>query len=168
MAMGSGNRRGGGTLNEINVTPLVDVMLVLLIVFMVATPIMVENSQRNVDIDLPTTDAKPVTQNQMQTLLVLHEDMRLGLDTGTGAEAEGDTETILATCTGQKVFDVCLKDVTTKLAANSKLQDGRRVYIMADRNLPYGFVVDVMARVKNAGIVNLGMVTNPPPTGEPG
>lgn len=172
MAMGSGGNRRGSVLSEINVTPLVDVMLVLLIVFMVTTPIIVEDMrQRQVDIDLPTTDAKPVTPDSMQTLLILHDDMRVGLDTGGGAVggAEGEkTESELAKCTGEKVFDTCLKDLSTKLAANPKLKDGRRIYIMADRNLPYGFVVDVMARVKKAGIVNLGMVTNPPPTGAPG
>ena len=74
----------------------------------------------------------------------------------------------LATCTGQTTYDDCLDGVAATLGANQKLKDGRRIYIMADRNLPYGFVVDVMARVKKAGIVNLGMVTNPPPSGGPG
>ncbi len=155
MGMSSGGRRGG-SLSEINVTPLVDVMLVLLIVFMVTTPIIVEEAkQRQVEIDLPKTDAPVVTQTDIETIIGIHGDFRVTLDLGEG-------ETDLATCPAKADFEACLKDLGPKLESNPKLQTGRRVFLMADRGLPYGYVVDVMARIKGAGITNLGMVTNPP------
>ena len=157
MAMQGGPNRLG-QLSEINVTPLVDVMLVLLIVFMVTTPIIVEEMQeRKVEVDLPTTNAEPVKPGDMQTILYLHKDYRVALDLGQG-------QTELATCQGAKggEYSGCLATLGPKLKNNKPLQDGRRVFLMADRGLSYGFVVDVMARLKNSGIVNLGMVTNPP------
>ncbi len=156
MAMGS--PKGGRALSEINVTPLVDVMLVLLVVFMVTTPIIVEEmTQRKVEIDLPTTNAQPVKPSELQTILALHKDFRVSLDLG-----EGPTDLVKCTGVDQTAMKACLEPLEPKLKANRPLQDGRRVFLMADRGLPYGFVVDVMARLKNAGIVNLGMVTNPP------
>ena len=156
MAMGS--PKGGRALSEINVTPLVDVMLVLLVVFMVTTPIIVEEmSQRKVEVDLPTTNAQPVKPSELQTILALHKDFRVSLDLG-----EGPTDLVNCTGVDQAAMKSCLEPLEPKLKANQPLQDGRRVFLMADRALPYGFVVDVMARLKNAGIVNLGMVTNPP------
>ena len=154
MSMSSNNR---GALSEINVTPLVDVMLVLLIVFMVTTPIIVEEAaQRKVEIDLPTTNAAPVSKDELKTLMILHPDFKVSLDLG-----EGETE--MADCSQSKgAFDACLSKMSAQIGANERLKDGRRVFLMADRALPYGFVVDVMARLKKAGIGNLGMVTNPP------
>ena len=159
MAMNGPSKRGA--LSEINVTPLVDVMLVLLVVFMVTTPIIVEKvTQRKVEVNLPTTNAKPVKPDELQTLLVLHPSFKIGLDLG-------EDETAVETCPPSKPgYDACMTRLQRKLKANQPLQDGRRVFLMADRDLPYGFVVDVMARLKNAGITNLGMVTNPPPTTE--
>ncbi len=159
MGMSSGNGRQRGAMSDINVTPLVDVMLVLLIVFMVTTPIIVDDMrQRNVDIDLPPTNAAPVTPDQLQTILTIRADFSVGLDLG-----QGETQGIVG-CADAKGGDyaTCLAPLEGKLKANETLHDGRRLFIMADRNLPYGFVLDVMARVKNAGILNVGMVTNPP------
>ena len=156
------NKGGRGALSEINVTPLVDVMLVLLVVFMVTTPIIVEEmQQRKVEIDLPETNAAPVKPSELQTILALHRDYRVTLDLGQG-------ESELVKCADDaSEFGPCLGPLEPKLRSNRPLQDGRRVFLMADRALPYGFVVDVMARLKNAGIVNLGMVTNPPDGGRP-
>lgn len=164
MSTGGGGRKRAA-LNEINVTPLVDVMLVLLIVFMVTTPIIVEQvNKRQVDIDLPATNSnQPVKPDQLQTIISLHGDFRVGLDTGVGDESP------LADCSKAPPadFSACLDGLEEKLKANPKLKEVDRVYLMADRKLPYGFVVDVMARLRNAGLVNLGMVTNPP-EGDPG
>ena len=156
MAMQGGPNRLG-QLSEINVTPLVDVMLVLLVVFMVTTPIIVEEiQQRKVEVDLPTTNAEPVKPSELQTILILDKDYTVALDLGQGA-------TELASCAGKAGvgFDQCLGDLEPKFRNNKPLQDGRRVFLMADRTLAYGFVVDVMARLKRSGITNLGMVTNP-------
>ncbi len=160
MGMSTGGR---GRLSDINVTPLVDVMLVLLVVFMITTPMIVEEmQQRQVDVDLPsTTSEKPVKPSELKTIIVLKGDFTVGLDTG---QEEGGVST-LADCTeaaASGTFGGCLDGMDEKLKANPKLKDAGRIFLMADRKLPYGFVVDVMARLRNAGLVNLGMVTNPP------
>ena len=161
MAMSKGP--GKGALADINVTPLVDVMLVLLVVFMVTTPIIVEEMKNEVDIDLPTTVSKPVPRSELQTILKLSKDYTVSLSTGPGKDSP------IVEC-GGKANDAeradCLGGLEAHLKANPKMQElidsGDRIFFMADRNLPYGFVVDVMARVRAAGIGNLGMVTNPP------
>jgi len=160
MSSSNGGRRGA--LSEINVTPLVDVMLVLLVVFMVTTPMIVD-SMREVGVDLPTTDAKPVTASQLQTILLLDAELNVKLDLG-----HEDGASLLVTCKEAKTgpYEKCLGPLRAQLELNPSLKDGRRVFLLADRTLPYGFVVDVMARLKKAGIANLGMVTNPP--GDPG
>lgn len=161
--MGMSTGKGRGSLSEINVTPLVDVMLVLLVVFMVTTPMIVEEmKQRQVDVDLPsTTSNQPVKPSELKTIIVLKGDYTVGLD--TGREDGGVSE--LANCTAAApggLFGECLAGLDTKLEANPELKEVGRIFLMADRKLPYGFVVDVMARLRNAGLVNLGMVTNPP------
>lgn len=152
--------KGRGSLNEINVTPLVDVMLVLLVVFMITTPMIVEEAkQRQVDVDLPKTNAnQPVKPSEMNTIISLKADFKVELDTGAG-ESSPLVDCTTAATSGD--FAACLAELEPKLAANPKLQELDRIYLLADRKLPYGFVVDVMARLRNAGLVNIGMVTNP-------
>lgn len=170
MAM-SGGGGGKGALSEINVTPLVDVMLVLLVVFMVTTPIIVEDMKpRKVEVDLPRTDSKtPLKPSDIQQLvLTLHPDHRITM------LGDGDAQLELVNCTAQAQsadFSTCLGPLEAKLKANEKVQSEGKIFLQADRRLPYGFVVDVMARVRNAGIPSLGMVTNPPagsPSSAPG
>ena len=154
--MGFGNNQRKSTISEINVTPLVDVMLVLLVVFMVTTPIIVEETKRAVEIDLPQTSAKPVAESELKTLILLDSQRGVHLDMGKGRSE-------LARCDlGSTVFTECLASLTGALSKVDGLRDGRRVFILADRALAYGFVVDVMAHIKQAGIVNIGMVTNSP------
>ena len=148
-----GNKKA---ISEINVTPLVDVMLVLLVVFMVTTPIIVEETKRSVDIDLPQTTAKPVAESELKTLIILDSSRGVHVDLGKG-------RTELARCPMETTtFGHCLSKLTVALRKNKDLSDGRRVFILSDRSLAYGFVVDVMAHLKGAGIVNIGMVTNSP------
>ena len=161
MALGTGKR--GSALSEINVTPLVDVMLVLLIVFMVTTPIIVDEwAQRKVEVDLPTTNSKPVTKAELSTILILDAALTVKIDRGKDEPSE------IVSCKGAPAgsYAECLADLGPFLTHNPAIKamkaDGKRLFLMADRGLPYGFVVDVMARVKSAGITNLGMVTNPP------
>jgi len=161
MGMSSGGGQKGA-LSEINVTPLVDVMLVLLIVFMVTTPILVEDmQQRKVEVDLPsTTSNTPLKPSDIQQLvLTLHPDHRITM------LGDGDAPLELVNCSAQAAaadFAVCLEPLEAKLRANPKVQAEKKLFLQADRRLPYGFVVDVMARARNAGIPSLGMVTNPP------
>ena len=134
---GSGRRRNRGTgLNaDINVTPLVDVMLVLLIVFMVAAPLL----SVGVPIDLPKTDAKALpSQNEPLTITV---------------DSEG------------KVFlqeeEVPVEDLIAKLVAVSETGYDERIYLRGDEASDYGAVMKVMARVNAAGFSNLNLVTDP-------
>lgn len=123
------------TLSEINVVPLVDVMLVLLIIFMVAAPMF----QQGIDVDLPKESAKGIDLKDT-TVLTLAEGGRLYLnDTRISIEK--------------------LEELMQKMAKN----DGQKeVFLRADKSVPYGLVVKVMATVKRAGIDRLGMVTEQP------
>ena len=140
MAFSSGGM-GRQTLTEINVTPLVDVMLVLLIIFMVTAPLI----QQGVEMNLPDARAKPVKAEEQKLVLSIKGDKSLWL--GTSEDAA-------------RIPYAALED---KLKANARLQKDHEVYLMADKNLPYGYVVDVMATVQRAGITGMGMITNPAP-----
>ena len=135
--MGMGSNRGSGrvTMSEINVTPMVDVMLVLLIIFMVTAPLI----QQGVKVNLPEAKAAPVEASDKK--LVLSIDMQRRVYIG---EAE-----------------VALDELEKKLASNAKAQTDKEVYLHADRDVPYGVVVDVMAAAQRAGITNVGMITDP-------
>ncbi|HTN53681.1 MAG TPA: protein TolR [Anaeromyxobacter sp.] len=140
MALSSGGS-GRQSLSEINVTPLVDVMLVLLIIFMVTAPLI----QQGVEVSLPEARAKPVEAQEQKLVLSIKADRSLWL--GTSEDA------------ARIPYDL-LED---KLRSNVRAQKDHELYLMADKSLPYGFVVDVMATVQRAGIVNVGMITNPAP-----
>ncbi len=133
--MAFGSSGGGRPMADINVTPLVDVMLVLMIIFMVTAPLI----QRGVDVDLPPANAQPMPADEDVSVLSITKDQKVFL-----GEAE-----------------IAFEELETKIRLNQKLQKDKELYLHADRNLPYGVVVDVMATLKNAGIENLGMVTDP-------
>jgi biopolymer transport protein TolR len=136
--MGMSSNRGSGgrsTMSEINVTPMVDVMLVLLIIFMVTAPLI----QQGVKVNLPEAKAAPVEAAEKK--LVLSIDMQRRVYIG---EAE-----------------VALDELEKKLASNAKAQSDKEIYLHADRDVPYGVVVDVMAAAQRAGITNVGMITDP-------
>jgi len=136
MAFSSG---GGGnsrmTMSEINVTPLVDVMLVLLIIFMVTTPMM----QQGIDIDLPETAASGVETSEEPFVLVIRKNKRLYI---------GETE-------------IPSKNLSTRLNAIFEKRPNKQIYLQADRSVDYGFVAEVMADIRAAGIYNIGLVTVP-------
>ncbi|MGB0907046.1 MAG: ExbD/TolR family protein [Maricaulaceae bacterium] len=128
------NRRGG--LNaEINVTPLVDVMLVLLIVFMVAAPLL----SVGVAVELPKTDAKSLPSDTEPITITINKE---------GAIFLQETE-------------VSLDDVVARLSAISKNGYEERIYLRGDDASDYGSVMKVMARINAAGYSNLGLVTDP-------
>jgi biopolymer transport protein TolR len=130
---------GRTTLSEINVTPLVDVMLVLLIVFMVTAPLI----QQGVEVALPEARAKAVKAEEQKLVLSIKADRSLWLGAGDDAAR------------------LDLAGLEDKLRANVRVKRDRELYLMADRSLPYGYVVEVMAAVQRAGVQNLGMITNP-------
>ncbi|MDQ3263217.1 MAG: protein TolR [Myxococcota bacterium] len=136
MGMGGGNRGAGRvTMSEINVTPMVDVMLVLLIIFMVTAPLI----QQGVKVNLPEAKAAPVEASDKKLVLSVDAQQRVFI---------GDAQ-------------VALVELEEKLRANAKAQQDKEVYLHADRTIPYGIVVEVMAAAQRAGVHNVGMITDP-------
>ena len=132
---GGGGAPGRTTLSEINVTPMVDVMLVLLIIFMVTAPLI----QQGVKVNLPETKAAPVEASDKKIVISVDVKKHVFI---------GETE-------------VALADLEEKLKTNAKAQADKELYLHADRDLPYGLVVEVMAAAQRAGINNVGMITDP-------
>lgn len=133
---GRGRRSRRHGLNaEINVTPLVDVMLVLLIVFMVAAPLL----SVGVPVELPKTDAKSLPSQTEPITITVDK---------TGAVFIQDTE-------------VTLDGLVERLVAIAGNGYEERIYLRGDADSDYGAVMKVMARVNAAGFSNLGLVTDP-------
>jgi biopolymer transport protein TolR len=156
-----GNHGGSTVLAEINVTPMVDVMLVLLVIFMVTAPMIEKNKEekRKVDLDLPVTRDNANRVNPQETdkfILEVTRDLKVRVGeevlTDCSAKLEGDDP---------MRFEACFQEVEGKLVNNPKLQEEGELYLLADTEIPYGFVVGTMARIKKAGIDKIGMVTNP-------
>ena len=135
MSGGRASRNGRTTMSEINVTPLVDVMLVLLIIFMITAPLI----QQGVKVNLPEAKAAPVEATEKKLVLSVDAQRRVYV--------------------GEAV--VPLDQLESKLKANAKAQADKEVYLHADRAIPYGIVVEVMAAAQRAGIANVGMITDP-------
>jgi biopolymer transport protein TolR len=130
--------RGGGAdrpLSEINVTPLVDVMLVLLIIFMVTAPMM----QQGVDVELPKTTTQPMKVKDEPLILTIKKDGKLFL--------------------GRQ--EISQADLQKKLEAIFEGMDSKDLYLRADQAVPYGQVAKAMAAARAAGASKLGMVTEP-------
>ncbi|MGD9332363.1 MAG: protein TolR [Desulfobacterales bacterium] len=130
-------RRDSGFMGEINVTPFVDVMLVLLIIFMVTAPMMVEG----VNVDLPETTAQPL-ESEKEPLVV-------------SVDKEGQVF-INDFKTGRDIF-------ATKLSKVLEARQDKTVLLKADKTIPYGVVMQVMSDMRSAGVTKLGMVTLPVP-----
>ncbi len=120
---------------DINVTPMVDVMLVLLIIFMVTAPMMTQG----VDVNLPKTTTRYLKTQEDPLILTINKKKEILLETHR-LDLEG--------------LDAKLQ----KIVENRK---DRELLLRADKELPYGFVIEVMAAIKRAGIEKLGMVTEP-------
>ena len=134
--MGSGGKsKSRATLSEINVTPLVDVMLVLLIMFMVTTPLM----QQGIEVDLPKTSSSGVELNDEPYVLVIGPDQKM-----TVAKTK-----------------IAMSELRPKLKAIFENRKNKQIYIQADRKVDYGFVAEAMAEIRAAGIFNIGLVTLP-------
>jgi biopolymer transport protein TolR len=134
-------RRGNGgrsSLSQINVTPMVDIMLVLLIIFMVTAPMM----EQGLDVNLPEVQNAPGLNNSSEPLVVtVARDGRISV--------------------GRSRVDSPAK-LTPVLQQILGGQKDRQVLLEADRDVPYGRVVQVMAAIRGAGVEKLGMVSQPP------
>ena len=126
---------GQGYLSDINVTPLVDVMLVLLIIFMVTAPMMMHG----VKVNLPKTESKSIKTKEDPLLLTI-------------------TKQKLVFIEDYKVELKALKKKLKKIFAN---RAEKEILLQGDKDVPYGFVIKVMSQVKEAGITKVGMITEP-------
>jgi len=127
---------GGDDLNsEINITPMVDVMLVLMIIFMITAPMM----NTGVDLQLPQVTAKAIDDPEGKLVLSIAKDKKISLGT----------------------TPVTWTDLETKLKTNERLKTESALYINADTSLDYGFVVTAMAIAKNAGVTKVMLLTDP-------
>jgi biopolymer transport protein TolR len=135
MAFSNGDRGQGSALSEINVTPLVDVMLVLLIIFMIAAPMLTTG----VNVELPKADAPRMDIDQDHPLISVRRDQRIFL------------------------FDeeVSLDVLRERLLTDERIRDVDEVFVQADEQVPYGVVAQVLALVRQAGIGKMGLVTDP-------
>lgn len=125
-------------LSEINVTPFVDVMLVLLIIFMVTAPMMMQG----IDVNLPEVDAPAIPAEQERLVVSIGADQRIFINE----------------------YPVELQSLGPKLGAIYRNQRTRQgIFLRADENVPYGFVMLVMGTIRQAGITEIGMVTEPVP-----
>ena len=132
MDVGGGDRK---LMSEINVTPLVDVMLVLLIIFMVTAPMMMQG----MDVQLPQTQAKAISSQEERLVITLNKKQEIFINE----------------------YRVSRGELQEKLKILYQNKKEGEVFLRADRALPYGFVVQIMSDIKNSGIEKLGMVTEP-------
>ncbi|NVL91160.1 MAG: protein TolR [Desulfobacterales bacterium] len=129
--------QGGNSpfMSDINVTPLVDVMLVLLIIFMITAPMMMQG----VPVSLPQTTSNPLKTEQEHLIITIDRSQQIYIND----------------------YKVALEALQAKLKKIYEGHPDQKAYLRADKGIPYGVVVRVMAEVKNAGVKKLGMVTEP-------
>ena len=123
-------------MSEINVTPFVDVMLVLLIIFMVTAPLL----QYGVDVDLPESSRQAIEIPKEQVVLSIKKDRMIYVDR----------------------YKLPLGELEKKLKGIYAGKKEKEIFLQADKSVPYGFVVQVMAVVKAAGIDRMGLITETP------
>ena len=121
---------------EINVTPLVDVILVLLIIFMVTAPML----QMGIDVNLPKVKSKSIDVAEEKLVLTITNAKEIFINKNR----------------------ISLTDLRTKLEAIFTSRIDREIFMRADKSIPYGFVIEVMSEVRKAGVDKLGMITEPP------
>lgn len=131
MSMNNGKR----FMSEINVTPFVDVMLVLLIIFMVTAPMMIEG----VAVDLPQTEAKSVKTSEDPLILTVTKEGGIFLER----------------------TEIKPEDLENRIRSIMKYRDDNEILLKGDKDALHGFVVQVMASIKRAGVDKLGIVTEP-------
>ena len=124
-----------GFMSDINVTPFVDVMLVLLIIFMVTAPMMMQG----VEVNLPQTTTRSIKTQEDPLILTVNKKREIFIEDSR----------------------IDLEELETKVKGIFRYRREKEVLLKADREIPYGFVVKIIAGVKRAGIDKLGVVTEP-------
>ena len=140
--LGSERRGRRAPMAEINVTPMVDVMLVLLIIFMVTAPLLATGVQ----VDLPESKAAALDQDQ--------EPVAISIDPAGAVFIDDDP-----------VADAALGPRLTQLASSSREEGGPRIFLRADRGLDYGRVMQVMGEINRAGLRRVALVSTATPEG---
>ncbi len=135
MGMIGASSKSRMAMSEINITPMVDVMLVLLIIFMVTTPMM----QQGIDIDLPEVSSSGAPTNDEPFVLEIRKNKKLYV---------GETE-------------LRMSALSEKLTAIFLTRKNKQIYLQADRNVDYGLVAEAMGEIRAAGISNISLVTLP-------
>lgn len=123
-------------LSDINVTPLVDVVLVLLIVFMVTAPML----QMGIDVNLPRVKSKTIDVAEEKLVLTINQSREIYINKEKTS----------------------LSEINSHLKGVFARRIDREVFMRADKAVPYGFVVEVMSEIRKAGVDKLGMITEPP------
>ena len=129
------NGNNKGFLSDINVTPFVDVMLVLLIIFMVTAPMMMQG----VEVNLPKTTTRHIKTREEPLILTVNKKREVFLENR----------------------HIKLDNLEAKVRKIFENRREKEILLRADKDVPYGFVIKVVARVKRAGIDKLGMITEP-------
>ena len=132
-------------MGEINVVPYIDVTLVLLIIFMITTPLL----QTGVKVDLPEAESAVVEQKAEPPLIL------------TIKKAEGESYRYYFTCCDKDQETIDPEDINNRVSAILSEKPDTQVLIEADRDVDYGTVVTIMAGLKNAGVPNVGLLTRP-------
>src|SRR3990170_7854265 len=135
MAFTNGNGKDRRMMSDINIVPLVDVMLVLLIIFMVTAPLLTQG----VDVNLPQANAKALRSDEERLVITVDMNSRIFV--------------------GKQPVE--FNRLSSALQAIVAARTDRQGYFRADRAVPYGFVVKVISEGRNAGVEKLGMVTEP-------
>jgi biopolymer transport protein TolR len=131
----TGGGNSGHLMSDINVTPFVDVMLVLLIIFMVTAPMMMQG----VDVSLPEATAEPLESEKEHLIITIDTKNQVFIND----------------------FQVSVDGLGEKLKKILEGRSDREVFLKADKDISYGTVIQVMAEIKGAGVEKLGMVTVP-------
>jgi len=143
MGMQTGKNNGRSVMSEINVTPFVDVMLVLLVIFMVTTPILYQG----VDVDLPNTESRPMPSldQERKVVVTLNKDGEIFIEKQ------------------RYTLNELRIEIRKVMAERGKNLTDEDVFLRADSSVPYGTVVEVMSEIRNAGVQKIGLITEPVP-----
>ncbi|RME02667.1 MAG: protein TolR [Deltaproteobacteria bacterium] len=134
-----GEHRGRSALSEINVTPFVDVMLVLLVIFMVTAPLI----QQGIPVDLPKAKAESLTFSEEALIVTVTKEGEVFVEGPQGRIA------------------VTLSTLAPTLEELFAVRQRRDLFLKGDREVPYGRIIEVMSTLKGAGIQKIGMITEP-------